>query len=59
METYGGVDVQMYIFLTLQLMGSKLSASRPGRITPRDKTAMPLPFSKATKCYQHGDYENL
>jgi hypothetical protein len=30
MKTYGGVDVQIHIFLTLALVGGEWSASRPG-----------------------------
>jgi hypothetical protein len=33
MEAYGGVDVQIHIFLTSALAGSEWSASRPGRYT--------------------------
>jgi hypothetical protein len=33
MKAYGGVDVQIHIFLTSALVG-ELSASRPGRFTP-------------------------
>jgi hypothetical protein len=34
MKAYGGVDVQIHIFLTLVLVGGEWSASRPGRFTP-------------------------
>jgi hypothetical protein len=34
MKVYGGVDVQLHIFLTLALAGGEWSASCPGRITP-------------------------
>jgi hypothetical protein len=34
MKTYGGVDVQIHIFLTSALVGGEWSASRPGRFTP-------------------------
>jgi hypothetical protein len=34
MKTYGGVDVQIHIFLTSALVGSEWSASRPCRLTP-------------------------
>jgi hypothetical protein len=34
MKTYGGVDVEIHIFLTPALVGGEWSASRPGRFTP-------------------------
>jgi hypothetical protein len=34
MKEYGGVDVYIYIFLTLALVGGEWSASRPGRFIP-------------------------
>jgi hypothetical protein len=34
MKAYGGVDVQIYIFLTSELDGGECSVSRPGRFTP-------------------------
>jgi hypothetical protein len=34
MKAYGGVDVQIHIFLTSALAGDEWSASRPGRFTP-------------------------
>jgi hypothetical protein len=34
MIAYGGVDVQINIFMTLALAGGEWSASRPGRFTP-------------------------
>jgi hypothetical protein len=33
MKAYGGVDVQIHIFLTSALAGGQWSASRPGRFT--------------------------
>jgi hypothetical protein len=33
MKTYGGVDVQIHIYLTSALVGGEWSASRPGRFT--------------------------
>jgi hypothetical protein len=38
MKTYGGVDVQMHIFLTSALVGGEWSASRPGCFTPGGKS---------------------
>jgi hypothetical protein len=35
--TYGGVDIQSHIFLTLALVGGEWSASRPGRFTPGER----------------------
>jgi hypothetical protein len=37
MKVYGGVDVQIRIFLTSALAGGEWSASRLGRFTPRDR----------------------
>jgi hypothetical protein len=37
MKTYGGVDEQLHAFLTSTLDEGKLSASRPGRFTPRER----------------------
>jgi hypothetical protein len=34
MKTYGGMDVQIHIFLTSPLAGGEWSASRPGRFAP-------------------------
>jgi hypothetical protein len=34
MKAYGGVDVQIHIFLTSVLAGGEWSASRTGRLTP-------------------------
>jgi hypothetical protein len=34
MKTYGGVDVQIHLFLTSTLFGAEWPASRPGRFTP-------------------------
>jgi hypothetical protein len=34
MKEYGGVDVQIHIFLTLVLAAGEWSVSRPGRFTP-------------------------
>jgi hypothetical protein len=37
MKAYGGMDVQIHIFLTSALAGSEWSASRPCRFTPEEK----------------------
>jgi hypothetical protein len=37
MKAYGGVDVQIHIFLTLALAGGEWSASRSGRFTSRKR----------------------
>jgi hypothetical protein len=37
MEAYGGVDVQIHIFLTTVLIGGEWSASRLCRFTPRER----------------------
>jgi hypothetical protein len=39
MKVYGGVDVQIHIFLTSALVGSEWSASRPCRFTPGEKAS--------------------
>jgi hypothetical protein len=38
-KTYGGVDVQIYIFLTSALAGGEWSLSRPCLFTPRGKSS--------------------
>jgi hypothetical protein len=37
MNTYGGVDVQMYVFLTSALVGDELSASCSDRFNPGER----------------------
>jgi hypothetical protein len=37
MKAYGGVDVEIHIFLASALVGDECSASRPGRFTPRER----------------------
>jgi hypothetical protein len=37
MNTYGGVDVHIHIFLTSALVGGEWSTSRPGRSTPEER----------------------
>jgi hypothetical protein len=44
MKAYGGVDVQINIFLTSALVGGEWSASRPGRFTPGKKTPVPIVY---------------
>jgi hypothetical protein len=36
MKTYGGVDVQIYIFLTLAIIGGEWSAYAPATLPPRN-----------------------
>jgi hypothetical protein len=37
MKAYGGVDVQIHVFLTSALAGGEWLASRPGRLTPGER----------------------
>jgi hypothetical protein len=37
MKTYGGVDVQIHVFLTSAQVGGEWSASRPCRFTPGER----------------------
>jgi hypothetical protein len=37
MKVYGGVDVEVHIFLTSALAGGEWSASRPCRFTPEER----------------------
>jgi hypothetical protein len=39
MKAYGGVDVQIHIFLTSALAGGEWSASRPVRFTPGERAS--------------------
>jgi hypothetical protein len=41
MKAYGGVDVQIHIYLTSAVAGSKWSASRPGCFTTEEKPPVP------------------
>jgi hypothetical protein len=38
MKAYMGMDIQIYVFLSLELAGGEWSASRPGRFTPKEGT---------------------
>jgi hypothetical protein len=38
MKVYGGVDVEVHIFLTSALVGGEWSASGHGRFTPGERT---------------------
>jgi hypothetical protein len=40
MKAYGGVDVQIHIFLTAALVGGEWSASCPSHFTPRGKSPL-------------------
>jgi hypothetical protein len=42
METYGGVDIETDVFLTLAVFGGEWSASRPGRFTPGEEPQVPI-----------------
>jgi hypothetical protein len=42
MKKYGGVDVQIHVFLTSALVEDEWSASRPGRFTPEKEPPVPL-----------------
>jgi hypothetical protein len=42
MKAYGGVDIEILIFLTSALVGGKWSASRPGRFTPGKELPVPI-----------------
>jgi hypothetical protein len=42
MKAYGGVDVQIHIFLTSALVGGEWSASRSGRFTPGKELPVPI-----------------
>jgi hypothetical protein len=42
MKEYGGVDVQIHIFLTSALDGGEWSAPRPGRFTPGKEYTVPI-----------------
>jgi hypothetical protein len=37
MKAYGGVKIEIHIFLTLALAGGEWSALRPGRFTPGER----------------------
>jgi hypothetical protein len=39
MKVYGGVDVQIHIFLTSALAGGEWSSSRPGRFIPGERVS--------------------
>jgi hypothetical protein len=36
MKTYGKVDLEIHVFLTLALVGGEWSASSPGRFNPKE-----------------------
>jgi hypothetical protein len=42
MKAYGGLDVQVHVFLTSAPVGGEWSASRLGRYTPGEITAVQL-----------------
>jgi hypothetical protein len=41
METYGGMDVLIHIFLTLALVGGRWPASRLAALSPRNEPPVP------------------
>jgi hypothetical protein len=47
MKAYGGVDVEIHIFLTSVLVGGEWSASRPCRFTPEKEPPVPIVGPKA------------
>jgi hypothetical protein len=42
MKTYGGMDVQTRVFLTLALVGGEWPASRTVRFTPGEIVPVPI-----------------
>jgi hypothetical protein len=42
MKAYGGMDVQIHIFLTSALAGGEWSASRPGALPPGKEPPVPI-----------------
>jgi hypothetical protein len=42
MKVYGGVDVQIHVFLTSAVVGGEWSASSPGRLTPGKESSVPI-----------------
>lgn len=44
METYGGVEVWLHVFLTAELDGGKYSVSRLYRLIPTPEKELPVPF---------------
>jgi hypothetical protein len=44
MKTYGGVNVQIHVFLASALVGGEWSDTRPGRFTPVEKPPVSIVY---------------
>jgi hypothetical protein len=44
MKAYGGVDIQILVFLTSVLVGGEWSASSPARFTARERAPLPIGY---------------
>jgi hypothetical protein len=42
MKTYGGLDIEIDVFLISALVGGERSVSRPGRFTPVEDFPVPI-----------------
>jgi hypothetical protein len=57
MKKYGGVDVEIHVFLTSALVGGEWSASRPGLISPGKE--LPLPIGPQSRSGRHEEVKIL